>query len=87
MSRLTESFVIDPEHIQSKKSTTVCTPTVAIATFMMLAASTLSVTSFKIQGDKYNFKHGPFQAILMFIGEWMNILIFGIIMVIIYFFI
>lgn len=82
MSRLTESFiVIDAPGEKSKKSTSDCTPTVALATFFMLAAGTLSVTSFKIQGDKYDFKHGPFQTILMFIGEWMNLLIFGITMV------
>ena len=43
----------------------------------MLAAGVLSVTSFKMQGEKYNFKHGVFQVFLMFVGEWVNLAIFG----------
>lgn len=35
------------------------------------------MTSFKIQGEKFNFKHGLFQVFLMFLGEWLNLLIFG----------
>ena len=48
-----------------------------VATFLMLASGVLSVTSFKMQGEKYNFKHGVFQVFLMFVGEWVNLAIFG----------
>lgn len=48
-----------------------------VATFLMLASGVLSVTSFKMQGEKYNFKHGVFQVFLMFVGEWVNLMIFG----------
>ena len=50
---------------------------VHFSTFMMLASGVLSVTSFKMQGTKYNFKHGFFQVFLMFVGEWINLIIFG----------
>lgn len=48
-----------------------------IATFLMLCSGVLSVTSFKMMGAKYKFKHGIFQVFLMFFGEWVNLLIFG----------
>ena len=40
------------------KSETKCTPIVAFATVFMVTSSTLSQISFKMQGQRYNFKHG-----------------------------
>ena len=60
---------------------TQCTPKIAITTTALLAASTLSTISFKTQSSVYNFKHGIFQTILMFLGEYINLFIFFLIMV------
>lgn len=78
MSRVygTGSFIVQTDQVEGKQKTH-CTPTVAIATFTMIAASTLSQISFKSQGSKYNFKHGVMQGFLMFFGEWLNLMIFG----------
>lgn len=78
MSRIygTGSFIVQTDQIDDKRKTQ-CTPTVAIATVTMIAASTLSQISFKSQGSKYNFKHGVMQGFLMFFGEWVNLMIFS----------
>ena len=52
------------------------TPMIIGTLIAMICASTCSVLSFKMQGQKYNFKHGLFQTVLMFIGEFMNLIIF-----------
>jgi hypothetical protein len=73
----TSSFIAQSIHQEAPKSQTKCTPVVAIATFTMIMASTLSQISFKSQGTKYNFKHGIVQTFLMFFGEWINLMIFA----------
>jgi hypothetical protein len=73
----TDSFLTQSIAQGAPKTETKCTPTVAIATFTMIAASTLSQISFKSQGTKYNFKHGIVQTFLMFFGEWINLMIFA----------
>lgn len=55
------------------------TPTVAICTVLLLAASTTSVLSFKMQ-SKLGFKQSLFQTFLMMVGEYINLLIFGALM-------
>ena len=55
------------------------TPTIVILTAMLLGASTLSVMSFKTQ-ERLGFKYSMFQTFMMFIGEYINILIFGALM-------
>jgi len=77
MSRVTatQSMIIqgnEPTH-------TAFSPKVILTICAMICASTGSILSFKMQGDKYNFKHGMFQVVLMFIGEYGNLLLyFGI---------
>ena len=84
MSRVTESFVIGSKIGRSmvqKTQKTECTSTVALLTVAMVLASTLSTTSFKLQGDRYNFKRGAYQSFIMFVGEWCNLLVFFVILV------
>lgn len=75
----TGSFVAATEEEITRK--TQCTPKVAITTVFLILGSTLSTMSFKTQGLKFGFKHGIFQSVLMFVGEYVNILIFFVIMV------
>lgn len=62
---------------QEKKSTSIWTPTVITATILMLLTGTMNSLSFKYQGE-LSFKHGIFQTSFMFIGEWLNVLFFGV---------
>lgn len=73
----TDSFLVQSMGHTAPKTKTTCTPTVAIATMGMIAASTLSQISFKSQGTNYNFKHGIVQTFIMFFGEWINLMIFA----------
>jgi hypothetical protein len=54
-------------------------PGLAICTALLLAASTTSVLSFKMQG-KLGFKQSLFQTFMMFIGDYTNMIIFGALM-------
>lgn len=51
----------------------------AVLTALLLGSSTLSVLSFKTQGT-LGFKHIFFRTFMMFIGEYINLLIFGALM-------
>lgn len=62
--------------VNNKSKKLVITPMIIGTLIAMICASTGSVLSFKMQGQKYNFKHGLFQTVLMFIGEFVNLLIF-----------
>ena len=62
------------------KPTSVWSTKVIVATTIMLLSGTMNTLSFKLQ-NKENFKHGLFQTSLMFVGEWLNIIIFGLLMV------
>lgn len=54
---------------------------VIIATVTMLISGSLNTISFKLENEN-GFKHGMVQTALMFFGEYVNILIFGGIMMI-----
>ena len=56
--------------MQNEKTT--FTPTVIVATVLMLTSGTMNTVAFKYQGDVYNYKHGFVQTAFMFIGEYIN---------------
>ena len=76
-SRLSSSRIGTRSQVQKTK----CTAAVTVLTALMLIAGTVSMTSFKLQGDRYNFKRGAYQAFIMFVGEWFNLLVFFMILV------
>lgn len=49
---------------------------VILATFVMVTAGTMNTISFKFQNG-YNYKHGFLQTCLMFIGEFLNLILFA----------
>ena len=55
------------------------TPKIIILTVILLGSSTLSVMSFKTQ-EKLGFKYSLFQTFMMFVGEYLNLVIFGFLM-------
>lgn len=57
---------------------TTFTPAVIIAVVSMIVASTSSTLSFKMQSTNYDYNHGMFQTLQMFIGEYFNLLIFAV---------
>ena len=58
-------------------SKSIFTPKVIFATFMMVVSGTMNTISFKFQ-NKYDYKHGFLQTSLMFVGEYLNLIIFAI---------
>ena len=72
---LRNSMIVTTEE-DLKKTVTIWSPTVITATIVMLVSGSLNSISFKYQGE-LGFKHGIFQTSFMFIGEWLNILLFG----------
>lgn len=60
-----------------KPSTSIWSPTVLIATAIMLLSGTMNTISFKFQNGQ-KFTHGLVQTCLMFIGEFINIVFFAI---------
>lgn len=80
MSRVSKTgsmlYLEQQEKEKEEKSRGNCTPLVTVTLIFYLSSATLSVTSFKLQSSKYHFKHGVFQTILMFFGEFVNLLIF-----------
>ena len=54
------------------------TPTVILSTFGLCASGTLSIMSLKIQGTTFTFKHGMLQTFLMFLGEYLNLFLFAV---------
>ena len=61
-----------------KKSQTIWTPAVILSTFGLCASGTFSIMSFKIQGTTYVFKHSMLQTFLMFLGEYLNLVVFAL---------
>lgn len=61
-----------------QKREKIWTPTVILSTFGLCASGTLSIMSMKIQGTTYVFKHSMFQTFLMFLGEYINLFMFAI---------
>jgi len=59
------------------KGGSIFTPKVIFATFMMVTAGTMNTISFKFQ-NSYNYKHGFLQTCLMFIGEYLNLILFAV---------
>lgn len=43
---------------------------------IMISSGTMVMIGYKVQGIKYNYNHGLMQTAQMFLGEWMNLLIF-----------
>lgn len=62
--------------MSDEKKGSIWTGRVIFATFMMVAAGTMNTISFKFQ-NKYNYKHGFLQTCLMFIGEFLNLILFA----------
>lgn len=54
------------------------TPSVIFSTAMLCLAGTFSIMSFKIQGTTFSFKHSMLQTFLMFLGEYLNLLVFSL---------
>lgn len=73
------SSVLGGDKLSDKKNTTF-TPKVIIATAIMLISGTMNTLSFKLENER-NFKHGMVQTGLMFFGEYLNILIFGLMLI------
>lgn len=56
--------------------TSIWTPKVIAATAIMVCSGTMNTISFKFQ-NSYNYKHTFLQTSLMFVGEYLNLLIFA----------
>jgi len=67
------------DKLTDKKKTT-WTPKVIIATVVMLISGTMNTLSFKLENQQ-NFKHGMLQTGLMFFGEYLNLLILGLMLI------
>ena len=52
-------------------------PALILVTIGICTSGTLALISAKITGTTYNFKHSMIQTLLMFIGEYLNILLFS----------
>ena len=53
---------------------------VIVATAIMVVSGTMNTISFKFQ-NQYNYKHSFVQTSLMFVGEFLNLIIFGAMLV------
>ena len=60
------------------KKEKIWTPAVILSTFGLCASGTLSIMSFKIQGTSFTFKHSMLQTFLMFLGEYLNLIVFAV---------
>jgi len=64
----------------SEKPQSPFTTKVIVATVIMLISGTMNTLSFKLENQQ-NFKHGMVQTALMFFGEYLNILLFGLMLI------
>ena len=64
--------------VKTPKKQKIWTPTVIFSTFALCASGTFSIMSFKIQGTTYTFKHSMLQTFLMFLGEYLNLVVFAV---------
>lgn len=53
------------------------TPAVIAFTATLLITGTINIIAFKTQGYVYNFKHGFVQSLLMFTGQFLNLITFN----------
>ena len=53
------------------------TPAVITFTALLLLTGTINIIAFKTQGYVYNFKHGFVQSLLMFTGQFLNLITFN----------
>lgn len=53
-------------------------PIVIICTLSLCFTDTLTTISLKIQGTKYKFRHSGLQTMLLFLGEYLNLIVFAI---------
>lgn len=53
------------------------TPTVIAFTATLLVTGTINIIAFKTQGYTYNYKHGFVQSLLMFTGQFLNLIAFN----------
>ena len=67
-----------PESRAAAPPQKIWTPTVIFSTFALCASGTFSIMSMKIQGTTYVFKHSMLQTFLMFLGEYLNLLVFAL---------
>lgn len=63
--------------IQAKTKTKITMP-VIIFTATLLVSGTINTIGFKSQSYLYDFKHGFLQSFLMFIGQFLNLIVFNI---------
>ena len=54
------------------------TTAVMVSTIGICFADTLTIISLKIQGTTYRFKYSGFQTLLLFLGEYLNLVVFAI---------
>lgn len=46
---------------------------------LLISSATFMLMGYKVQGKQYNYNHGLMQTFQMFLGEWLNLIIFFII--------
>lgn len=76
MSQVISVFSFD-SFIYDTTQKSIWTPNVIFSTVVMLLSGTMNTLSFKLE-NRQNFKHGQFQSSLIFIGEYLTLLIYGI---------
>lgn len=54
------------------------TPAVIASTFFLCLSGTFSIMSLKIQGTTYVWKHSMLQTFLMFLGEYLNLIVLAV---------
>lgn len=69
--------VPEGENLLSNKKSEI-TPVVIFFTATLLVSGTINTIGFKSQSYFYNFKHGFLQSFLMFIGQFLNLIVFNV---------
>lgn len=62
------------------EKSSIWTPKIMVATAIMVLSGTMNTISFKFQ-NSYNYKHTFVQTSLMFVGEFLNLIIFAAMLV------
>lgn len=75
-----ESAILSPPNSQIVKGK--ITPAVITFTVMLLVTGTINIIGFKSQSQFYGYKHGFFQSMLMFTGQYLNLIAFNVQMMI-----
>lgn len=67
---------------QTVKTPSKITLTVIIFTATLLISGTINTIGFKIQGFVYHFKHGFLQSFFMFTGQFLNLITFNVLLMV-----